>query len=290
MDPKRTEAQAEASRRNGRLSAGPASPHGKLKVSANGVVHGLRSERVVLAHEDPAAYTEHVQLWIDTLKPVDEAELEVVVSIADCRWRLKRLDQVEMNRHRAEVLAQVEETPEHAFLKSIEDVLMATKFMTDVLAVPREYDADTLETLVGLVRRVIAMLHAVEAERVGLHLGTQQLNDATAYLTILSSRGEIDLAALDDLKKAASESVTATEAQVPAARAALESIKEKVAGTVPLPDGKQQSLVNRYRRDVERRLASEMAFLTAVRERKVQAESTSGLLGQPIPVSIRLVS
>ena len=272
------------------MSAGPATPLGKMKVSSNGVAHGLRSERVVLAHEDPAAYTEHVQLWIDTLKPVDEAELEVVVSIADCRWRIKRLDQVEMNRHRAEVLAQVEETPEHTFLKSIENVATATKFMAETLAVPRELDSDAVQTLVGLVRQVIAMLHAVESEQVGLHLGAQTLTDAVTYLSILPPRGEVDTAALDDLKQAAVAAAEATAAQVPVARAALESVKEKLAATIPLPDGKQQALVTRYRRDVERRLASEMAFLTAVRERKVQAETTSGLLGQPIPVSIRLVS
>jgi hypothetical protein len=55
----RTEAQRTVSRRNGALSAGPVTPAGKIKVSSNGVTHGLRAERGVLAHEDPARYLEH---------------------------------------------------------------------------------------------------------------------------------------------------------------------------------------------------------------------------------------
>jgi hypothetical protein len=272
------------------MSAGPATPLGKVKVSSNGVVHGLRSERIVLAHEDPAAYVEHVQTWIGTLAPADEAELEIAISIADLRWRLRRMDAVEMNRQRAEVLTQVEETPEYGFLGMVENVATATRVMADTIVTVSPPNGDALQGLLGAVRQVIEMVQAVESERVGTHLGSAALIEAVSFLAILSSRGELDPASLDDLRKAARASAEATERLLIEAREALEKVKEKLAATVPLPDGRQQALLTRYRKDVERRLAAEIAFLTAVRERKIQAQATSGSLGQPIPVSIRLVS
>lgn len=271
------------------MSAGPVTPLGKLKVSTNGVATGLRSERVVLAHEDPAAYMEHVQSWVDALVPVDEAELEVVVSIADCRWRLKRIAAIEMNRQRAEVLAQVEETPEQKSLHMVQNAATATTYMADTLDGPLQLDQDRFRALLSAVRRVVDMVTAVEQEQVGVRLGASELQDALSLLVILSDKGDLDPQSLDDLRKAARATANATATLLPRARDAGEKAREKLAATVPLPDGKQQALLVRYTKDIERRLAAEMAFLAAVRERKVQLKASSGSLGEPVPVTIRLV-
>lgn len=271
------------------MSAGPATPLGRLKVSANGVAHGLRSERVVLAHEDPAAYTEHVQTWVDALLPADEAELEVVVSIADCRWRLKRIAAIEVNRQRAEVLAQVEDTPEQKFLHMVENTATATAYMADTVDQPLQLDTARLQALLSAVRRVSDMVLAVEQEQVGVRLGATALADAISMLVILSNKGDAEPQSLDDLRKAARLTANATAALLPQAREAAEKVRQQLAATVPLPDGKQQALLTRYTKDIERRLAAEMAFLQAVRERKVHAKASSGSLGQPLPVMIRLV-
>jgi hypothetical protein len=281
----RTRAQAEASRRNGRLSAGPVSPFGKIKVSTNGVVHGLRSERVVLAHEDPALYLERVQSWVDSLKPADEAELEVVISIADLRWRLHRLDQVEQNRTRAEALAQAEELSETLHLRRVEDAARATTTMAEVVASPNVRTDDDLTALLRAVRAVADMIRAVEQEVPNLFLGTDQLSEAAAMVAVLSI-GEVDAEALDKLAAAASSTAVALGAELARARDAATAATEALAATVPLPDSKEMALLARYRRDLERRLESELRVLAAVRERKVQVAGTSGLVGQPIPVRL----
>lgn len=286
--PPRTTAQASASRRNGSLSAGPVTAGGKAKVSANGVVHGLRSERVVLAHEDPAAYVEHVQRWAESLKPSDEAELEVVVSIADLRWRLQRLDQVELNRTRAEVLAQLDDLPDKVFLNMVENTAQAAATMAEVLVQPRVRDDDDLQALLGAVRTVVDMVRAVEAERPRLFLGADQLGEAVALAVVLSAK-ELDTKVFADLAARARAVADAVAAQLPPARHAAEEARRALAATVPLPDARQASLWARYRRDIERRLQAEMGFLSLVRDRKAQVAATSGSVGRPVPVSIRLV-
>lgn len=281
----RSPAQLEASRRNGRLSAGPVTTAGKIRVSGNGVAHGLRSERIVLAHEDPALYLEHVQDWVDSLRPGDEAELEVVASIADLRWRLQRLDQVELNRTRAEVYAQLEGTAEQRFLTMVEGAAQATNTMAEVLARPRVRDDEDLKALLHMVGSVIDMVRAVEAEQPRLHLGADQLAQAVGFAAVLSAT-EIDYEEFAALAVCARSTADAVAAQHPVARAAVERVKDAIAATVPLPDGKELALITRYRRDTERRLQAEMTFLNMVRDRKTKVAGTSGLLGQPIPIRL----
>ena len=285
--PPRSPAQIESSRRNGRLSAGPVSATGKFRVSANGVLHGIRSERVVLPHEDPERYAEHVQVWIDSLKPADEAELEVVVSIADVRWRLQRIEAVEQNRTRAEASAEADEAEELKFLHLVENAAQATAVMAEVLPAPKVHDDQGLQGLLVAVRSVVEMLKAVEAEQPKLFLGAQQLADAVDAAEGVSVE-EIGGGIYRTLVDRAADCAKAVAGQLEPARAAAERATKQVSATVPLPDGKQAALLARYRRDLERRLASEMSFLVAVRDRKVQVAGSSGLLGQPIP--IRLVS
>ncbi len=282
----RSAAQMEASRRNGRMSAGPVTTGGKIRVSTNGVINGLRAERVVLAHEDPAQYVQHVQTWVDCLQPIDGAELEVVVSIADLRWRLQRLDQIEMNRTCAEVHVQLEEASEQKLLIMVENAARATSTMADVLAAPRVRDDDDLKALLHLVGSVIDMVRAVEAEQPRLHLGADQLAQAVGFAVVLSAN-EIDTEEFAALAACARSMADAVAAQLADARAAAERAKEAIAATVPLPDGKEVALLAKYRRDIERRLQAEMTFLNVVRDRKAQVASSSGLLGQPI--LIRLV-
>jgi hypothetical protein len=280
----RSAAQNEAARRNGRLSAGPVSPAGKIKVSANGVVHGLRAERVVLAHEDPAAYLERVQVWVDALRPVDEAEMEVAVSIADLRWRLDRLQQVERNRLRAEALAHAEDLPEVQHLHRVEDTAGAVSAMAVVLPSPVIKSAEDLAAFVGAVRSVAEMVRRVEAEVPTLFFGADRLGEAATMLLVLSGP-EPDPVALADLATAAAATAAAIELELARARAAAAEATEALAATLPLPD-KELRLLARYRRDLARHLEAELRVLAAVRDRKVQVAGTSGLVGQPIPVRL----
>lgn len=281
----RTPAQIETSRRNGRLSAGPVSPIGKIRISTNGVVHGLRSERVVLAHEDPAAYLERVQVWVDSLKPADDAELEVVVSIADVRWRIDRLGQVERNRLRAEALAQAEELPEVQHLRQVEVAATAAVTMAEVVTNPNLRTDEDITALLQAVRTVAGMVRAVEAEVPHLFLGADQLVQAAAMVAVIST-GKVDADGLADLVTAARSTAAALGAELTRAREAATAATEALAAVVTLPDGKEIQLLARYRRSLSQQLESELRVLAAVRERRVQVTGTSGSLGQPIPVRL----
>lgn len=282
---RRTSAQIEASRRNGRRSAGPATPAGKLRVSTNGVAHGLRAERVVLPHEDPVLYLERVQVWVDALQPADDAEMELAVAVADLRWRLDRLDQVERNQLRAEASAQAEVLPEVQHLRRVADVASATAAMMAVLPSPNLKSENDLAAFVAAVRSVAEMVAGVEAAAPDLFLGADRLGEAATMMLVLSGP-EPDPVALADMNGAARATAAAIEVELSRARAAATAATEALAATLPLPDTKEMRLVARYRRDLARHLESELKVLTAVRERKVQVAGTSGLLGQPIPVRL----
>ncbi len=286
MAKERSEAQAEASRMNGSRSTGPRTDEGKTKASTNAVVHGIRAERVILAHEDPALYVEHVEKWAACLKPGDPAEMEIVATIADLRWRLQRLDHVEMNRTRAEVLARLEDTAEQKYVRRVEDAVTATATMVEVLACPHLRDDDDLQGLLGAVRSVIDMLRLVEREQPKLSLRSDELAEAVAIVAVLSVR-EIDGDAYVDLVGRARACAESVAALLPSAQQAAERAREELTRTVPLPDAKQVALWTRYRQDIGRRLQVEMAFLAAVRERK-ELVAVSGSLGEPVEVRVRL--
>ena len=135
------------------------------------------------------------------------------------------------------------------------------------------------------LRAVVEMLRAVEAEQPKLFLGAQQLADAVDAAEGVSVE-EIAGDTYRTLVDCAAACAMAVAGQLEPARAAARKATAQVSATVPLPDGKQAALLARYRRDLERRLASEMSFLAAVRDRKVQVAGSSGLLGQPIPIRL----
>ncbi len=99
----RTEAQAEASRRNGALSRGPATPEGKARSALNGTRHGLCSARFfLLPDEDPEAFALFVADHVALLQPRDAAEHRAAERSAQARWRQMRADRLE-----AEILAEL---------------------------------------------------------------------------------------------------------------------------------------------------------------------------------------
>ena len=86
----RTQAQIEASRRNGALSQGPITEEGKQRSSQNAVKHGLTARTVVLCTEDPVLFDQLEQDYIDSFRPCTIFELHLVQRIAVNEWRLRR--------------------------------------------------------------------------------------------------------------------------------------------------------------------------------------------------------
>lgn len=86
-----TDKQTAANRLNARNSTGPRTPEGKAVVAMNAVKHGLLSQRLCLADENPQEF-EALQNELQTaLRPVGMLELVLVEKIAIALWKQKRL-------------------------------------------------------------------------------------------------------------------------------------------------------------------------------------------------------
>jgi len=91
----RTEAQIEASRRNGALSHGPITEEGKQRSRCNAVKHGLSARTVVLCTESHALFEQLEDDYLETFQPCSIPELHLVQRMVAADWRL----------HRAQVVA-----------------------------------------------------------------------------------------------------------------------------------------------------------------------------------------
>ena len=90
-----TEAQRKANRQNAKKSTGPRTPEGKARSSKNALKHGLLARDAVMADEDPAEYDRQLQILEENLFPKNAIEFELVLQIADSRWRLRRITRIE---------------------------------------------------------------------------------------------------------------------------------------------------------------------------------------------------
>ena len=90
-----TQAQRKANRQNAKKSTGPRTPEGKARSSQNALKHGLLARDAVMADEDPAEYDRQLQILEENLFPKNAIEFELVLQIADSRWRLRRITRIE---------------------------------------------------------------------------------------------------------------------------------------------------------------------------------------------------
>ncbi len=86
-----SEAKLRANRANAQLSTGPKSAETKAKTSLNAVKTGLTGRTVLLPTDDAAEYERHIQAFAAEYAPVGLRESDLVQSIADTWWRLKRI-------------------------------------------------------------------------------------------------------------------------------------------------------------------------------------------------------
>lgn len=88
-------AQLAANRANAQLSSGPNTPEGKAKSCLNAVKTALTGRTVLLPSDDAAAYEHHLRAYADEFRPVGLRESDLVQSIADTAWRLRRIPALE---------------------------------------------------------------------------------------------------------------------------------------------------------------------------------------------------
>src|SRR4051794_16074537 len=89
-------ARLEANRANAQLSTGPRSEEGKRKSSLNAVKTALTGVTVLLPTDDAAEYQRHIARYEKEFQPVGIEESELVQSLADISWRLRRIPALEM--------------------------------------------------------------------------------------------------------------------------------------------------------------------------------------------------
>ena len=71
-------------------STGPRSLKGKAASSMNRLVHGCRSQKLVLRHEDPAEFEATIRGWFEHYAPQDPVAVALVEELAKAHWFLKR--------------------------------------------------------------------------------------------------------------------------------------------------------------------------------------------------------
>ena len=85
-----------ANRANAHLSTGPTTPERKAKASLNAVKTALTGRTVLLPTDAVAEYQRHIALYEKEFKPVGLEESELVQSLAEISWRLRRIPALEM--------------------------------------------------------------------------------------------------------------------------------------------------------------------------------------------------
>ena len=90
-----TPAQIAANQANAKLSTGPTSETGRKTVSANSVKHGFCAKVHTLLPGEEAPFAQHLQEYIKTYAPVSAPEEDLVRSLADSNWRLRKINSME---------------------------------------------------------------------------------------------------------------------------------------------------------------------------------------------------
>ena len=88
--------RAEINRRNAQRSTGPTSQAGKERSRFNALKHGCRARLPILPGEDPDAYQDRLDAWIDKFQPRDAVEAYLVERAVHASWQLDRADRAEV--------------------------------------------------------------------------------------------------------------------------------------------------------------------------------------------------
>ncbi|MBX7096450.1 MAG: hypothetical protein K1X89_01945 [Myxococcaceae bacterium] len=281
-----TEKQAEASRTNGCKSTGPTTPEGLNRVALNSTRHGIRARRVLVPGESVDAHREEAEIWFTGLDPRTDAEVEVVLDVVDVRIRLGRIDKAEKMRVGIATKRAVEATTEHQRLKLTDNAITVLSAMKLTIDQTPDESASRLDELLALVRNVVEMVKAVEAQHDRLVAGLAQTEDAVEDL-LLFTGATWPKEIFDRLSSA-----IPTVQEDLRLRRDLDShrVKEievelsQVAVPASDPEGRRLEC---YRRQLERRLQAQLDLLEQLR--RLRPSGGSGSLARPVLVNLRSV-
>src|SRR5262245_25349602 len=85
----------DSARANGAKSRGPKTPQGRAKSSMNALKHGLTAETHAVDGENPDELPRFIAMVVDYFQPTSDLETELVLELANLRWRLRRVPVME---------------------------------------------------------------------------------------------------------------------------------------------------------------------------------------------------
>ena len=97
-----TQAQSEASRKNGAMGHGPVTPEGKERSSRNALRHGLAAEKFTVMDEEEADFESYRRDFLEDLQPADALEGALAERVISLNWRLRRAAWMEAGLIRAD--------------------------------------------------------------------------------------------------------------------------------------------------------------------------------------------
>jgi len=107
-----SKSKSDASRANGAKSKGPTTPEGKARSSQNALKHGLTSQLETLPGESDEDLEALLADYETRYQPVGAAEQDLVHTLAQTRWRLRRVPTLEFNVFDNEMILSEEDIEE----------------------------------------------------------------------------------------------------------------------------------------------------------------------------------
>ena len=90
-----TQRKIDSARANGAKSHGPITEQGRKTSSMNALKHGLTARTVVLSNENGDEYDGLLESYIKDLQPTGPVEMDLVIEMANAKWRQRRLCKIE---------------------------------------------------------------------------------------------------------------------------------------------------------------------------------------------------
>jgi hypothetical protein len=278
-----THKMQDASRRNGAMSHGPATPAGRETSSMNALKHGLTTKAVLLPTENAAGYQEMADSWFTSLNPSSPAEATAVSELADLSFRLDRLRRLEGERLQLAVEESLQATPSYLTWKAALNVKTGLNGAVGALE-NKPCPTSVTPAVEGLAHGLRTLSDLVQ--RLGLPLAdTHEYEDATRDLI---TDGSLSETAFNNLLPSLNTVLGAVDRKLPELEAAVEAERVKLADQVMMDEDKRLRKLERYRGYLQQAMARQLEITKAIRE-LASTSAPSGSFCGAISVEVRVV-
>ena len=282
--PSRSLAQADASRRNGGLSKGPATPEGRAIRSMNSVSHALTAFGFLTAEETPEMYQSCTDAWFASLHPTSPGLVHLAHRVVDVAFREARLRRLERHLVDAEVEERLAKSDTSTRLTAVQDALQGLRglaalaeSMTDTVS------PDAAARLLPPMRRVCELVDGAEAPA-AVTVPLARAVEAFSFDVIL----EVTVDTFTALAAACRAAETCLAERAADLEQELTVERESLELTVLLSDGKMIRMIDRHRTRLAREFDQVLAAYDRTRKLVGEIES-SGSLGALPKVELKVI-